>query len=433
MRRVLILGAGGRDFHNFNLFFRDNSHYKVVGFTGTQIPGIGKRVYPKELAGELYPDGIPIYLEKDLLKIIKREKVDIVVFSYSDVSFQYVMTKASAVLASGCDFWLLGPKSVSLKAKKPVLAVCAVRTGAGKSPTTRRVCQILKEKGVNFCVVRHPMVYSRFRAVQVFKTMADLDQENVTFEEREEYEPHIRIGNPVLAGVDYQEVLKEAEKYDLIIWDGGNNDFPFFQPDYTIVLCDALRPGDEISYYPGMTSLLMADLVIISKVNEAKERDIISIRENVKRFNPKAKIISAVLKREVRDLIPPGKKVVVVEDGPSVTHGELGYGVGYSFAKEKGFKILDPREFAVGEIKEVYKKYPHLKEVIPALGYKRSQIRDLQKTLLRSGCDFIISATPLDLRRWIKTKELVVQIEYFLQEFGNGLKRELEGFLKERL
>ncbi|MEO0101210.1 MAG: GTPase [candidate division WOR-3 bacterium] len=433
MRRVLILGAGGRDFHNFNVFFRDNSQYYVVGFTmAEQIPGIGQRVYPKELAGSLYPRGIPIYLEKDLKKIIKKEKVDIVVFSYSDVSFDYVMERASIAQSLGCDFWLLGPKSTQLKAKRPVLAICAVRTGAGKSPTTRRVCEILKEKGVNFCVVRHPMVYGDFKVpVQVFKTVEDLEKYSLTFEEREEYEPHLKMGNPVLAGVDYGAILTEAEKYDLIIWDGGNNDFPFYQPDFLIVLCDALRAGHEVKYHPGMTLLLAADLIIINKVDEAKREDLLTIQKNIKKYNPKAKVLTARLAKRILGEIPKNKnKVCVVEDGPSVTHGELGYGAGYRVARKFGLKVLDPRDFAVGEIKKAFERYPHLKEVIPALGYKDKQVRDLKRTINRSGCDFIISATPITLAHILKINQPIIQIEYLLREKKGNLKRALLDFLK---
>lgn len=432
MRRVLILGAGGRDFHNFNTFFRNNSLYYVVGFTmAEQIPGVLKRVYPKELAGSLYPTGIPIYLEEDLRKIVKKERVDIVVFSYSDVSFEYIMERASIVQSLGCDFWLLGPKSTQLKAKRPVLAICAVRTGAGKSPTTRRVCQILKERGINFCVVRHPMVYGDFKApVQVFKGLEDLSKYNLTFEEREEYEPHLKMGNPVLAGVDYGLILAEAEKYDLIIWDGGNNDFPFFKSDYLIVLCDALRPAHEIKYHPGMTLLLSADLIIINKVDEAKRDDLMTIKKNIKRYNPKAKVITAKLAKRILGEMPKDKrKVCVVEDGPSVTHGELGYGAGYRIAQKFGLEVLDPRSFAVGEIKKTFEKYPHLKEVIPALGYRERQIRDLRRTIERSGCNFIISATPITLANTLKVNKPIIQIEYFLKEKGN-LKGEILNFLK---
>ncbi len=436
MRRVLILGAGGRDFHNFNTFFRENSAYKVIGFTASnQIPGVGRRLYPPELAGELYPKGIPIYEERELPRLLKEKEVDVVIFAYSDVSFEYVMEKASIAQAAGADFWLLGPKATALKARRPVIAICAVRTGAGKSPTTRKVCSILKEKGINFCVVRHPMAYNNLEyKVQVFKEIADLDKYQVTIEEREEYEPHIKMGNTVLAGVDYAEILREAEKYDLIVWDGGNNDFPFFKPDFLIVLLDALRPGHEVRYHPGMTLLLMADLILINKVDEAKYRNIAEIRKNIRRFNPRARVLETYLEKRIEGDFPAGKRVLVVEDGPSVTHGELGYGAGYQIARERGLKILDPRKFAVGTIKKSYERYPHLAEVIPALGYQKKQIADLTKTINRSRADFVISGTPGDLRRLIKTKKPIVQVTYSLRELKEGrLKRIIKRFLKRVL
>uniref|UniRef100_A0A7C3YT09 GTPase n=1 Tax=candidate division WOR-3 bacterium TaxID=2052148 RepID=A0A7C3YT09_UNCW3 len=434
MRKVLILGAGGRDFHNFNTFFRENSLYRVVGFTfSSQIPGVKIRLYPPELAGELYPDGIPIYPEKRLKEIIKKEGVDICVFSYSDVSFESVMEKAEIAHSLGCDFWLLGPKSTMLKAKKPVLAVCAVRTGAGKSPTTRKVCSILRELGIKFCVVRHPMVYGNFQyPVQVFKTVEDLNRYDLTFEEREEYEHHLKEGNPVLAGVSYERLLEEAEKYDLIIWDGGNNDFPFFKPDFLIVLLDALRPGHEVRYHPGMSLFLAADLIIVNKVDEAKREDLKAIERNIKRYNPRAKVCYAQLAKRIIGEMPKGKKkVVVVEDGPSVTHGELGYGAGYRVAKRFGLNILDPRRFAVGTIKEAFSNYPHLKEVIPALGYKKKQVSDLKKTILRSGCDFVLSATPITLANLLAIKKPIVQIEYSLKETKGDLRKALRPFLEK--
>ncbi len=437
MRKVLILGAGGRDFHNFNTFFRENSFYRVVGFTfSEQILGGEVSLYPKELAGELYPKGIPIYPEKKMAEIIKKESVDICLFSYSDVPFEYVMEKAEIACSLGCDFWLLGPKSTSLVAKKPVLAVCATRTGAGKSPTTRKVSLILKELGINFCIVRHPMVYGNFSSpVQVFKRVEDLDKYPLTIEEREEYEPHLKQGNPVLAGVDYQRVLEEASKYDLIIWDGGNNDFPFFKPDFLIVLVDALRPGHEVRYHPGMTLLLSADVIIINKVDEAKKENLKTIEGNIKRYNPRAKVCYARLEKRILGELPKGKKkVVVVEDGPSVTHGELGYGAGFIVAKKKGLLILDPRKFAFGSIKMAYERFPHLREVVPALGYKKWQVKELEKTINRSGADFVISATPIDLRRLIKSSLPIIPVEYSLRELVAGeLKREVIKFLKRVL
>ena len=422
VRKVVIMGAAGRDFHNFNVFFRDNEDYRVVAFTAAQLPEIAGRTYPPELAGRLYPDGIPIVPEEELPKLIDEKGVDLVVFSYSDVSHQYIMERAAIAQAHGADFMLLGPKSTMLKSSKPVIAVTAVRTGAGKSPTSRRVSQILKARGLKVAVVRHPMPYGDLRKqiVQKFTSLEDLDKYEATIEEREDYEPHIKLGNVVLAGVDYEKVLREAEKEgDVILWDGGNNDFPFFRPDLMITVVDPLRAGHELTYWPGSVNVRMADVIIVSKVDTACNEQVERVLNNVRRVNPKAKVILAAVPFVVdRPDLVSGKRVVVVEDGPTVTHGEMGYGAGYLVSKRLGAEIVDPRPYVAGSYKEVYEKYTHLKEVLPAVGYSRRQIKELEDILNRIPADSIVLGTPTDLSRYLNVNKPTVHVKYELQEIG---------------
>ncbi len=422
-KKVLILGAAGRDFHNFNVFFRDNPEYKVIGFTATQIPGIEGRKYPPSLAGELYPEGIPIYLEDEMEEIIKREKVDIVVFAYSDVSHEYVMNRASRALSAGADFWLLGPESTMIKSTKPVISVCAVRTGSGKSQTSRRVAEILIKRGKKVAVIRHPMPYGDLEKMKVqrFASMEDMDKANATIEEREEYEPHILRGSVVYAGVDYEAILREAEKEaDVILWDGGNNDFPFYKPDLHIVVADPLRVGHEERYHPGETNIRMADVIIINKIDSAYFEDINKLRKNIERLNPKAKVIEAASPIFVdRPMEIKGKRVLCIEDGPTLTHGEMAIGAGYLAAKKYGAKeIISPYPYAVGSIKETFEKYPQTKEVLPAMGYGEEQIKELKETIDKVPCDTVIIATPINLAHLFDIGKPWVRVRYELQEIG---------------
>jgi len=434
-RRVIIAGAAGRDFHNFNVFFKDNKNYEVVCFTAEQIPDISGRRYPKELAGKAYTKGIPIYEEKDMAKLIKKYKANLVVLAYSDLSYENVMHKASLVNASGADFVLMGSETTMLKSKKPVISVCAVRTGCGKSQTSRRISLILREMGYRVVVVRHPMPYGDLRkqVAQRFADYGDLYRHECTIEEREEYEQHIKNGFVVFAGVDYGKILKEAEKEaDIILWDGGNNDFPFYKPDLHIVVADPHRPGHGIRYYPGETNLRMADVVVINKENTARREDIKSVLDVVKKTNPKARIIHA--NSEVTTEEPEkikDKKVLVVEDGPTLTHGEMSYGAGWVAAKKfKAKSIVRPEKYAVGSIKKVYKKYTQIKEVLPALGYGMKQIRELEETINKTPCDLVLIATPMDLAEMININKPSVYITYHLKEKG---KPNLEDVLKEFL
>ncbi len=436
VRKVIIMGAAGRDFHNFNVFFRDNEDYRVVAFTAAQLPEIAGRTYPPELAGRLYPEGIPIVPEEELPKLIEENDVDLVVFSYSDVSHQYIMERAALAQAHGADFMLLGPKSTMLEASKPVIAVTAVRTGAGKSPTSRRVSQILKARGLKVAVVRHPMPYGDLRkqVVQKFTSLDDLDRYEATIEEREDYEPHIRLGNVVLAGVDYEKVLREAEKEgDVILWDGGNNDFPFFKPDLMITVVDPLRAGHELTYWPGSVNVRMADVIIVSKVDTACNEQVEEVLSNVRKVNPKAKVIMAAVPFIVdKPNLVSGKRVVVVEDGPTVTHGEMGYGAGYLISKRLGAEIVDPRPYVTGSYKEVYEKYTHLREVLPAVGYSKRQIKELEDILNRIPADSIVLGTPTDLGRYLKVNKPTVHVKYELQEIGPlTLEDVIDEFLKE--
>jgi predicted GTPase len=434
--RVVILGAGGRDFHNFNMVFRRNSRYLVLAFTATQIPFQEGRRYPPALAGPLYPDGIPILDQGDLPSLIRREKVDEVVFAYSDVSHQEVMQTASTVLAMGADFRFLGPERTMLASPHvPVLSVCSVRTGCGKSPLTRYLCRLLQEMKRTPVVVRHPMAYGRLelREAEAFEILEDLDRYQCTLEEREEFEPLIKLGVPLLAGVDYEMVLKQASRRgDVIVWDGGNNDFPFLRSGLEIVLTDPFRPGDEISYYPGMVNLLRAHVLIQSKADGASGRGIRLVEKNIRRFNPSAQVLTGALEIHLAD--PEairGKRVAVVEDGPTLTHGGMAFGAGVVAARNHGAKeIVDPRPFAVGSLIEVYRRFPHLKQVVPAMGYSKLQIADLEATLEAIPCDLILSATPVDLGRLFQIARPLLRVTYeFRQLGGDSLAGIVDKFL----
>lgn len=420
-KRVVIMGAAGRDFHNFNVYYRDNPDYEVVAFTATQIPDIDGRKYPFELAGKLYPDGIPILSESDLIKVIKDKNVDEVVFAYSDVSHNYVMDKACSVIAAGADFRFIGAEKSMLKSTKPVISICAVRTGCGKSQTTRKVATILKELGKKVTVIRHPMPYGDLnkQRVQRFAQLEDLDKHECTIEEREEYEPHINAGIVVYAGVDYLDILREAEKEsDIIIWDGGNNDLPFYVPDLEIVVVDPHRPGHELLYYPGTANLYRADVVVINKVDSTTHENIEIVENNIKLKNPKAAIIHAdspIIVDKPEEI--KGKKVLVVEDGPTLTHGEMKYGAGIVAARQYGaHEIIDPRPYAVGSIKKTFEKYPHIGTLLPAMGYSKTQMKELEKTINDTPCDMVVVATPIDLGRLLKINKPYKRVRYELQE-----------------
>ncbi|RKZ02129.1 MAG: GTPase [Candidatus Hydrothermota bacterium] len=429
-KRVIIMGAAGRDFHNFNVYFRDNEEFEVVAFTATQIPDIEGRRYPPELAGKLYPDGIPIYAEDELEELIKKLNVDIVVFAYSDVSHEYVMHRASRVIAAGADYWLMGAKRTMLESSKPVIAVCAVRTGCGKSQTTRRVSDILKSLGYKIAVIRHPMPYGNLveQAVQRFASYDDLERYKCTIEEREEYEPHLDRGNIVYAGVDYERILREAEKEaDVILWDGGNNDLPFYKPDIHIVVADPHRPGHELTYHPGEANLRLADIVVINKIDTAYPENIELVRNNIRRVNPNAEIVEAAspIFVEGGDQIR-GKRVLVVEDGPTLTHGEMSYGAGYVAAKKYGAaEIVDPHPYAVGSIRETYAKYPQTGAVLPAVGYSEKQLAELQETINATPAELVVVATPINLGRVLQLNKPYVRVKYELQEIGFPTLEEL--------
>jgi predicted GTPase len=422
--RVLIMGAAGRDFHNFNVVFRENETCDVVAFTANQIPDIAGRLYPPELAGRLYPKGIPIFPEKDLDDLIRNYEVDEVVFAYSDISHEYVMHKASQVLAAGADYRLIGPKASMLKSNKPVVAVGAVRTGSGKSQTTRAVSMALRKLGYRIAVVRHPMPYGDLvqEAVQRFASYDDLDRYDVTIEEREEYEPHINNGVVVFAGVDYARILQEAEKEaDIVLWDGGNNDFPFFRPDLFFVVVDPLRPGHEQGYHPGETNLRMADVVVINKIDSATPQGLQQVRDSIRQLNPDAQVIDAASPTYVEDgSAIRGKKVLVIEDGPTLTHGEMSYGAGVVAAQRFGAACLvDPRPYAVRSIAATFEKYPTTGTLLPAMGYGDKQRADLEETIRNTPCDLVIIATPIDLSRVIKLDKPSRRVRYELQELGN--------------
>lgn len=421
--RTLIMGAAGRDFHNFNVVYRDDARYEVVGFTAAQIPNIADRRYPRELAGSLYPDGVPIYEESELAALIGRLTVRQVVFSYSDVSYGYLMHRAAIANAAGADFVLLGPDQTMLKSRKPVIAVCAVRTGAGKSQTTRRLARLLRDRGLKVGIVRHPMPYGDLVAqrVQRFAALADLERHHCTIEEIEEYEPHIVSGSVVFAGVDYAAILKEAESdADVIVWDGGNNDFSFYRPDLHIVVADPLRLGNELTYYPGEANLRMADVVIINKIDTADFHAIDELRNHIRAANPGALIVHAAspVTADHPERIA-GRRVLVIEDGPTVTHGEMRFGAGTVIAKKFGAReIVDPRPYAVGSIAETFRAYPATGALLPAMGYGDQQVRDLEATIAKVVCDVVIIGTPIDLGRLVRIRQPVVRARYELQEIG---------------
>jgi predicted GTPase len=424
MKKVIIMGAAGRDFHNFNVYFRDNEQYQVVAFTATQIPDIEDRRYPPSLAGKLYPEGIPIHPEEELTSLIEKHKAFEVYFSYSDVPHEYVMHKASEVHGAGASFTLLGPEETMLKSKLPVISVCAVRTGCGKSQTSRRVSQVLKNKGKKAVIIRHPMPYGDLvkQKVQRFADFADLDKYECTIEEREEYEPHIQNGITVFAGVDYQAILAEAEREaDIIIWDGGNNDFSFYHSNLEIVVVDPHRAGHELLYHPGETNFRRAQVFVINKIDTAEKEKIDLVVSNIHQVNPKATIIRAnspVFVSDEKEIA--NKKVLVIEDGPTLTHGEMPYGAGVIAATKYGAaEIIDPRPFAVGSIAQTFQKYTHLDKVLPAMGYGKEQTDELAQTINKADCDLIISATPIDLSRLIKTDKKMLHIRYELEEIGS--------------
>jgi predicted GTPase len=422
-RKLVIMGAAGRDFHNFNVLFRDASDVQVVAFTATQIPDIEARRYPPSLAGRLYPEGIPILAEAELPALVERERVEEVVFSYSDVSHQHVMEKASEVVACGADFRLIGSGQSMLRARVPVIAVCAVRTGCGKSQTTRRVAQILKSHGRRAVVVRHPMPYGDLerQRVQRYQNLEDMRRHGCTIEEMEEYEPHLKLGFTVYAGVDYQAILAEAQKEaQVILWDGGNNDIPFFKPDLWITLVDPHRPGHELTYFPGRINLLSADVVVINKVDTAPPDGVEAVRASIQRLNPRATVVDAASPLLVEGgQAMAGKRVLVVEDGPTVTHGEMKYGAGVMAARKYGAAALvDPRPYARGRIRRTFEAYPGIGQVLPAVGYGEEQIRDLEATIEAVDCELVVVATPVDLTRIIKIGKPMLRVGYELQEIG---------------
>lgn len=434
MKNVIIMGAAGRDFHNFNVFFRDNEQFRVIAFTATQIPDIEDRRYPSVLAGSLYPEGIPIYSEKELRSLIIKHEADEVYFSYSDVSHEHLMHKASEALAAGASFSLLGPRETMIKSKRPVISVCAVRTGCGKSQTSRKIALLLKEKGRKVVIIRHPMPYGDLarQRVQRFASYEDMIREECTIEEMEEYEPHIKNGIVVYSGVDYGAVLERAEEEaDIVLWDGGNNDFSFYQPNLEIVVADPLRAGHELLYHPGETNFRRADIIIINKIDSAEKEKVFQVLENIKTFNPQATIIranSSIFAQEGKDIA--GKKVLVVEDGPTLTHGEMPYGAGVIAATKYGAaRIVDPRPYAIGSIKKTFQTYRHLDRVLPAMGYGKEQIEELAQTIERVDCEVVVAATPIDLSRLIKTNKHIIRVTYELEEIGSpNLKEVLKDF-----
>jgi predicted GTPase len=421
--KTIIMGAAGRDFHNFITFFRGNKDYEVVAFTATQIPDIEGRVFPAELAGSQYPKGIPIRAEEELADLIRKHKAEQVVFAYSDVTLEYVMHKAALVNSLGADFRLMGTRNTQVKSTKPVVSICAVRTGSGKSQTTRRVSTILRDLGYKVAAIRHPMPYGNLirQEVQRFADYDDLDEHETTIEEREEYEPHIDNGVLVFAGVDYEKIVRAAEKeVDIILWDGGNNDLPFYVPDYQIVVADPHRPGHESTYYPGETNVRLADVFVINKVDTADPDKVLAVRENLYRLNPTAIQVEAASPLFVDDPSAiRGKRVLVVEDGPTLTHGEMAYGAGYVAARRFGAaEIVDPRPFAVKSIAATYKKYPKTGPILPAMGYGDAQMRDLEATINNSDVDLVVVGTPIDLTRVIKLTKPFQRVRYELQELG---------------
>jgi predicted GTPase len=434
MKKAIIMGAAGRDFHNFNVCFRDRAECRVVAFTATQIPDIDDRRYPAELAGKLYPRGIPICAEEELASLIREHKVQDVYFAYSDVSHEYVMNKGSLVLAAGANFCLLGPNDTMIRSRKPVISVCAVRTGSGKSQTSRKIALLLKVKGRRVAVIRHPMPYGDLvkQKVQRFAAYSDLDKHECTIEEREEYEPHIDNGIIVYAGVDYGAILKQAEKEaDVILWDGGNNDFSFYRPDLEIVVVDPHRAGHELRYHPGETNFRRAQVIVINKMDTAQKDQVNAVLANIKKFNPRARVIRANSKITVQNGGEiSGKRVLVIEDGPTLTHGGMKFGAGIVAAQKYGAaEVIDPRPFAVGSIKKTFQKYNHLDKVLPAMGYGEKQTRELAATINRTDCDLVVSATPIDLNRVIKPNKKLLRVHYELEEIGSpNLLDVLKGF-----
>lgn len=441
MRKAIIIGAAGRDFHNFNTFFRDNDDYQVVAFTAAQIPDIDGRKYPAVLAGKLYPNGIPIFAESDLPKLIQEYGIDVCVFSYSDVPYSKVMAVSAVVNAAGAGFMLLGPNDTMLKSTKPVIAVCATRTGCGKSQTSRRVIELLMARGLKVVAVRHPMPYGDLakQSVQRFATVDDLELHHCTIEEMEEYEPHVVRGNVIYAGVDYEAILREAERdpdgCDVILWDGGNNDFPFYKPDLMITVADPHRPGHEMSYYPGEVNLRMADVVIINKIDSADAAGIETVRHNIRIANPSALVVDGAspIRIDHPELVT-GKRVLVVEDGPTLTHGEMKIGAGMVAAQKFGAsEIVDPRPYAVGKLAGTFRQYPEIGLLLPAMGYGKEQIRDLEKTIEATPCDSVIIGTPIDLSRILKINKPATRVHYDLQEIGQpDLNHVLDDFLKRK-
>lgn len=427
------MGAAGRDFHNFNVVYRNNKSYEVVAFTATQIPFIDDRKYPPALSGKLYPKGIPIFPEENLIELIHKHKIDEVVFSYSDVTFNYIMTKGAMINAAGASFKMLGYEQTAVKSKKPVIAVVASRTGSGKSQTSRRVIEILRSFGKKVVAIRHPMPYGNLakQKVQRFAEVSDLKKHECTIEEMEEYEPHVARGNVIYAGADYEAIVREAEKEaDIIIWDGGNNDMPFYKSDFVITVLDPLRPGHELLYYPGYTNLLIADVIVINKIDSANIEDVVKVRNNIKKHNPKAVMVEAAspvsLENEKDASLIRDKRVLIIEDGPTLTHGEMKYGAGTVAAQKLGAReIVDPRDFAVKSIKDTFVKYPGIGNLLPAMGYGEKQIKDLEESINKVPCDAVIVGTPIDLRRLIKFKKPAVRVNYDLQEIGKPTLYEL--------
>ena len=435
LERILILGAAGRDFHNFNVFFRDNSQFEVIGFTATQIPDIACRTYPPELCGKLYPRGLPIWPEDALEDLIREYAIDRCILAYSDLSYQSVMNLASRILATGADFGFLGESHTMLKSAKPVVAVCAVRTGAGKSQVVRYIVDLIRDAGLKAVVVRHPMPYGNLleEAVQRFSSRTDLAEAKLTIEEREEYEAHIDRGTVVYAGVDYEAILRRAEREaDVIVWDGGNNDTPFFKPDLWITVADALRPGHEVSYYPGETNFRAADIIVINKANSAPEKDIRSIKANAASLNPEAPVVVAGSEVTARDPeVIRSRRVLVIEDGPTITHGGMAYGAGKIAADKYGAsEIVDPRPFAVGSIKDIFSKFRHIGNVLPAMGYYDEQVKELEQTINNAKCDSVVIATPVDLCRLIKINKPSTAVSYELVDMDRPyLRDEIHEFI----
>jgi predicted GTPase len=420
-KRVIIMGAAGRDFHNFNVAFRDDTATNVVAFTAAQIPGIANRRYPPELAGARYPNGIPIFPEQQLAELVTRERINQVVFAYSDVTHLHVMHQASVALAAGADFTLLGPDRTMLQSRLPTIAVCAVRTGVGKSQTTRYLARLLKQQGLSVAVVRHPMPYGDLasQAVQRFETLEDLDRAQCTVEEREEYEPHLALGNVVHTGVDYGRILERIEaESDIIVWDGGNNDFAFYRPDLTIVLVDPMRAGQEATHHPGEAVLRMADVVVVAKTNSASAEDVSAVTQSARQLAPRATIVRAASKVVLDDPRSVfGKRVLVVEDGPTITHGGMAYGAGFVAAREAGAAdIVDPRSAARGRIAEIFAEYPHIGHVVPAMGYSERELTDLRATIEMAAIDAVVAGTPCDLSRLIQTRAPIIRAHYEFED-----------------